>query len=111
MRNFILCLGFLLIVSCKTTDKQHIVSPSAMENKGKNIGMVTHQYKNEGCRTIIIINKGNEKVLNLIPINTLDAKFDKDQLKISFDYLPLRIKNPEGCNKGIPAEISNICIE
>ena len=33
---------------------------------------------------------------------------DKDGLNIYFDYQPLKMKNPEGCNVGIPAEITNI---
>ncbi|NVN94526.1 MAG: hypothetical protein HXX18_04485 [Bacteroidetes bacterium] len=111
MRKLIFFLGIILIVSCKSSEKTSNTRVANTLTKGKNTGVVSHQYKAEGCGTIIIANIENDKPLNLIPMNAMDAKFDKDNLKISFDYLPLRVKNPEGCNKGIPAQISNIAIE
>ncbi|MFZ4399761.1 MAG: hypothetical protein ACOYO1_06985 [Bacteroidales bacterium] len=111
MRNLVFSIVILLIVSCKTSEKQLIHPIVSDAVKGKNIGIVSHQYKEKGCDIIIIVNKGKDKPLHLIPINELEVKFNKDNLKISFDYLPLRVKNPEGCNEGIPAEITNIAIE
>ncbi|MFZ4412899.1 MAG: hypothetical protein ACOYOV_07435 [Bacteroidales bacterium] len=111
MRNLILILSFFLIVSCKTSEKQVLNKPIISSVKGKYTGMVSHQFQKQGCKTIIIVNNDKDHSLRLIPMNELEAKFDKDQLKISFDYLPLRIKNPEGCGEGIPAEISNIAVE
>ncbi|MEI6694938.1 MAG: hypothetical protein WCO13_02625 [Bacteroidota bacterium] len=110
MRNLIIILSFFLIVSCKTAEKQVVNKPITSTLNGKNTGIVSHQFQMQGCKTIIIVNQGKDNSLHLIPMNELEAKFDKDQLKISFDYLPLRVKNPEGCGEGIPAEISNIAI-
>lgn len=111
MRNLILFIVIITFISCKTSEKQVVKNPLIAIAKGKNVGVISHQYKAEGCKTIIVINKANDKPMHLIPMNELDTKFDKDNLKISFDYLPLRVKNPEGCNMGIPAEISNIAVE
>lgn len=111
MRKLILLLGIILLISCKSSEKQVVNKLISTVVKGKYTGKVTHQYKTEGCKTIIIVNKENDKPLNLIPMNELDAKYDKDNLKISFDFLPLRVKNPLGCNIGIPAQITNIAIE
>lgn len=109
-------LFFLIIIavlfSCKSTEKQHASEQSANVTTAKYSGMVSHKYKNEGCKTVIIVeNKKDAKDLILIPLKGFDDKFDKDKLKIRFDYLPLRVKNPEGCNAGMPAAISNISIE
>lgn len=112
MKNLCLILGLVILFSCKTTEKKDINNTKSEIQKGKTIGIVSHQYKATGCKTtIIILQKGQDKPLIIIPINDFDLKFDKDKLKISFDYLPLRIKNPDGCNVGIPAEITNINIE
>jgi hypothetical protein len=112
MRNLFVILLILGLFSCKTTEKQSITKPASAIIKGKNTGTVSHQYNAEGCKTVIIVKPENpNEPLILIPMNDFDAKFDKDKLKISFDYLPLRVKNPEGCNVGIPAEITNISLE
>ena len=110
MRKLILiCIAFT-VFSCKSTEKQVVKQTAAPIIKGKTIGMVSQQYKAEGCSTVIfIINQA--ETLCLLPVRGFDAKYNKDKLKISFDYLPLRMKNPEGCNIGIPAEISNITLE
>ncbi|MCX6232377.1 MAG: hypothetical protein NTZ33_12635 [Bacteroidetes bacterium] len=112
MKKLILiCIAFTLF-SCKSTEKQPVKQSVLTVVKGKNSGIVSQQYKAEGCKTVIIVKTENPKEpLILIPMNDFDAKFDKDKLKISFDYLPLRVKNPDGCNVGIPAEITNITLE
>lgn len=109
-------LLFLIIItvlfSCKTSEKQVKTESSANDSATKFRGIVSHKYKNEGCKTIIIVENNKEsKQLILIPLKGFDEKFDKDNFKIKFDYLPLRIKNPEGCNIGIPAAISNIAAD
>ncbi len=98
-----------VLLSCKTSEKQAKTENSANVSTAKFQGIVSHKYQKEGCKTIIVVGNIKEsKQLILIPVKGFDEKFDKDNLKIKFDYLPLRIKNPEGCNLGIPAIISNI---
>ncbi len=62
-------------------------------------------------KTIIVIIGNKEDVTQvIIPVFGLEKKFDKNNLKITFDYLPLKVKQPEGCTEGIPAEIRNVKI-
>ncbi len=112
MRKLIFFFGFIVLFSCKSSKNVDVNSISSDVSKGKYIGNVSHQFKDNGCKTVIIIKRENQdKPLILIPINDFPLGFDKDKLKISFDYLPLKVKNPEGCNMGIPIEIRNIAIE
>lgn len=75
-------------------------------NTVKGEGKVTHQFKSTGCGPVIICKKEND-TLYLIPVNPLD-KFDVDGLEIVFNYRIVRVHNPKGCHKGIPAQVSNI---
>jgi len=113
MKNilFIIVIVIFISTSCKT--KQSI-SPTtkAVEQKsvkGKTLGKVSHQYKPSGCATVIIINKeGQDKPITLIPKDELPKGIDVSGQEIYFDYHTLRMKNPAGCDVGIPAEITNI---
>ena len=82
---------------------------AAKETSPKTVGKVSHQFKKTGCSTVIIIkNTAPMEDVILIPKTALPKKWDKDGLEISFLYKPLRMPNPKGCEKGIPAELSNI---
>ena len=84
-----------------------MVSTTLPVNDVEAQGKVSHQFKINGCETIIVCTKVNEAdTLYLIPMTPL-GKFDTDELKISFRYRVLRIHNPKGC-KGIPVQISKI---
>lgn len=76
--------------------------------KGATIGTVSHQYREGGCATVIIVSQPEGDSMVLIPKDPLPEKLDKDGLVILFDYRVLKMPNPEGCNVGIPAEIINI---
>lgn len=102
MRNYvILILAVLSFASCKTSGVKE-------QAEGKTCGMVSHQYRSGGCPTVIIINKTGEEPIVLIPKDPLPAGIDKDNTLIRFDQTTLRMPNPAGCVKGIPALISNI---
>jgi len=102
---------FIFFIACKS--KQTITPTTVDTDKPVNSilteGTVTHQYKSQGCETIIICNTnpGMSDILYLIPATPLQ-EFDVDGLKISFTYHLLRVHNPKGCHQGIPAQISNI---
>ncbi len=112
MKKLLFLIIITVLFSCKTSEKQTKTESSTNVSSAKFQGIVSHKYKKEGCKTIIIVeNLKDAKQLILIPVKGFDEKFDKDNLKIKFDYLPLRIKNPEGCNIGIPAAINNISVD
>lgn len=103
-------IGLLFVtLSCKTTH-QSVENNARPIIKGSTEGVVSHQYRKSGCQTVIVI-KNLQETFTIIPVEGFDAKYDKDNLKISFDYLPLKMKNPDGCNVGIPAEIKNITVD
>jgi hypothetical protein len=106
---YLLILVLVLSISCKS--KQAIVKTNGTNTttKGATTGKVSHKYKSSGCSAIIIVNKTEQNSpMVLIPIESLPESFNKDGMEISFDYHLLKVKNPDGCSDGIPAEIINI---
>lgn len=75
---------------------------------GATLGKVSHQHRETGCATVVIVHKEEPQDLTLIPVDTLPKKYDTDGLEIYFNYHTLKIKNPAGCNVGIPAKIIDI---
>lgn len=126
MKNTIIVLsaGLLMFsVSCKCKEKtsptqqtqqtqqtQTTKDPKMMAPvSDKTLGMVSYQYKSTGCTAVVIVQTEiATQPLILIPMNPLPAGIDKDGLEIYFDYRPLKMPNPKGCNAGIPAELTNI---
>jgi len=108
LKIVLLLIGSLIFLSCRSV---YDSSATNIDNIGKNRGVVSHKFRSKGCKTIILVIGVNEDVNQIIiPINGLEKKFDKNNLKITFDYLPLKIKQPDSCYEGIPAEISNVAI-
>lgn len=111
MKIYILIIASVLAFSqgCKT--KQKAATTPAITGQSieapKTTGKVSHQYRESGCATVIIVQKG-EKSLTLIPKDALPAAIDVDGLQITFDYRLLRMPNPKGCTAGIPAELTNV---
>ena len=110
MRFFLLViiLGLFILPGCKA--KHDAVKQIAVTsvNAGSTLGKVSHQYSKTGCATVVIIKKEGEKDLTLLPKDILSKEFDVDGLEIYFNYRLLKIKNPEGCNVGIPAQLTDI---
>ncbi len=99
-------LSALLIISCKTGSKN---SSGTTPSADITYGTVSHQYRADGCQTVILVKpEGGDELLTLIPSEPIPVKLDKDGLKVAFSYRLLRMPNPEGCKTGIPAEISDI---
>ena len=115
MKNILLFASVFTLTfgSCKTkqatvtTTAASIPMQVAAKASDQTRGKVSHQYRSTGCSTVIIVKSGQE-VITLIPKDKLPEQFDKDGLEIRFDYLPLKMHNPAGCNTGFPATISNI---
>jgi hypothetical protein len=98
----------IVLFSCKSKkDMGNSGTDSNPGEKSQTTGIVSHQYR-PACSTVIIVaEKGSADSIVLIPKDKL-GEFDKDGLVISFNYRTLRMPNPDGCIKGIPAEISDI---
>lgn len=100
-------IGFL-VISCKSKQTSTISnSTSQLSTDSKTKGVVSHQYKEIGCGSVVVITQNNQSII-LIPHPLLDKNFDIDGKKIAFNFRKLRRSNPMGCNVGIPAELKNI---
>ena len=115
MKNLFVVVVLLLIAvtSCKTkqqTQKQLTDSTTgATKVIPKTQGTVSHEYRATGCSTVVIVKKADSATpMILIPITALPDEFDKDGLTIYFNYSLSRIKNPEGCSHGMPAQIKDV---
>ncbi len=108
-----LALASFSFAACKA--RQTAAAPVAAtattmeQTSPSTTGKVSHQYKATGCATVIIVKNGDE-IITLIPSEKLPEQMDVDGLEISFDYRPLRMHNPEGCNAGFPAQLTNLKI-
>ncbi len=117
MKKYQLMLIMILILgtSCRTKKVKTQIedNPPKVETEvikqGTNVGQVSHQYKSDGCKSIIIIdNVDGSQPQILIPIKGLESDFDVDGMNITFDFILSRVKQPEGCKQGQPAILSNV---
>jgi hypothetical protein len=123
--------GIMLSSTCRQ-QKQNTISPTfnadsvaaiktdtishsalvAPVTSSKTKGNVSHEYARNGCPVIIIVHMANdESPLVLIPRTPLSEEFDKEGMEINFNYHPLKMPQPEGCAKGIPAEITDVSLK
>jgi len=111
MRFFVLLIAISLALfpGCKVRHK--VVKQATTETlapKGNSEGKVSHMYRQTGCATVVIVKKEGQEDITLIPKDTLAKEFDIDGLEIYFNYHLLKMKNPAGCNAGIPAQLTDI---
>jgi hypothetical protein len=83
--------------------------PTTVTSKTK--GRVSHQFVRNGCASVIISRTEAGEEFILIPRTPLENKFDKEGLEIFFNYHPVKIRQPEGCEKGVPAEITDVSLK
>ena len=108
LKILVLCL-LIFTFSCKTKQvaQQNTQTTDVKTSDPKTLGKVSHEFKATGCGTVVII-KDKEVQTILIPKDALPEEYDKDGLQIYFEYKLLKMRNPPGCNKGIPAALTNI---
>lgn len=109
MKKMIVLLSCLLVLAagCKT---KKTCDASAASQTGKTCGLVSHQYKSSGCGPVIVINNpdADTPAQILIPKDPIPATFDKDGLRLYFNFRLLKMPNPEGCSTGNMAEITDL---
>jgi hypothetical protein len=96
------------VATSKTDTTSKTSKPSQLTPKTK--GKVSHQFASKGCATVIVVNSENGEEQILIPRAPLEKQFDKEGLEIFFNYHPLKMRQPPGCEKGIPAEITDVSL-
>ncbi len=109
MRNILVVLSCLLVFTagCKTKSS---CNTAAGDKAGKTCGVISHQYTKSGCGTVIVINKPESDAPQqiLIPKDKLEPSFDKDGLRVYFNFRLLKMPNPAGCTIGNMAEITEL---
>jgi hypothetical protein len=101
--------AILTTTTANSTNVSTETSSATGDNQGVYVGKLSHQYKSTGCETVIIIAAQDDAAeMTLIPKDKLSKDVDVDGQLIRFDYRPLKMPQPAGCNVGIPAEITNI---
>jgi hypothetical protein len=130
MKIFVLITAFLMLLdasrkhnrSAATADVQKdsvqtttAANSSKPENtnleNSKTKGKVSHRYAANGCAVIIIVTTDTGEEMVLIPKTPLENKFNKDGLELYFNYYPLKMMQPAGCETGVPAEITDITLK
>lgn len=101
------CIVLFTIYGCRAGKSKSVADSLSTNTDLKTSGVVATKIGENECYPVIRVSNKSENII-LIPIPPLDSIYNKDGLKISFDYKLLRIKNPDGCVEGIPAEIYNI---
>jgi NADPH-dependent curcumin reductase CurA len=104
----LIAVSFLTFTSCKCCKSHKSKQTEVAAAAGAHTGTVSHQYRATGCKTVIIVD-GDERV-TIIPVEGLPESMDVDGTKISFDYTTLRMPQPEGCNTGLPASLTNVSL-
>lgn len=96
-------------VIAKTDTSVPSIQKAVKKRTGNTRGKVSHQFRKSGCATVIIVKGNNgEEELVLIPKDALKKEIDMDGMIIYFNYHPLKMPNPPGCVKGMPAEITDV---
>jgi len=94
--------------AAKTDTPAQAVQQVEKKRAGNVRGKVSHMFRKNGCSTVIVMkDEVGEEELVLIPKDPLKKELDKDGQIIYFNYHPLKMPNPPGCVKGMPAEITD----
>lgn len=98
------------VKSIKTKEPVAIETYSNTEDSSFTYGKVTHLINTNQCVCITVFNKKSNPSIELIllPKDPLPYNLNKEGTEIKFHYHTLKIKNPEGCLKGMPAVLTEI---
>lgn len=119
MRILYLTICVVCFLACHHSKKATVTQPikeevssedKSVEDATKLIGKVTYLVNGNGCLSIVVLNaeENTDNKLVLIPRTPLTNELAKEGTLILFNYRTLKMKNPEGCLKGIPVELSNV---
>jgi hypothetical protein len=107
MKKLFSLIFLTITIAANAQDSTKVKKDTGDHWKFKAEGMVSFKYKSSGCGTVILIT--NKKDTNIfIPMGNGLGEYEVDGMKISFDYAPLKIRNPRGCFHGGPVRIWNI---
>ncbi len=88
--------------------EETVIDPRAMDDANDfTRGKVSLELKKNGCVALVIAQTEDGEEIILIPKSPLGS-FEAEGKKIKFHYRLLRMPQPAGCTKGIPAELSDV---
>jgi hypothetical protein len=97
----------IALCSCLTATAQDTAkkSMSSTRQKGRSaVGIISTKYA--VCGTVILSIDAEKKDTEVfIPIGDTAISRYTEGTKVSFHYMPLKIRNPKGCVKGGPVRI------
>jgi len=116
MRYLFFLSSFFIYGACQTSKPVKSKEPatvetvSVIEDPAFTYGKVTHLINANQCTSIIVLNKDarSNNELILLPKDPLSAELNKEGTELKFHYRPLKIKNPEGCLKGMPVALTEV---
>lgn len=110
MKAFIILLGLLSVVSCKTSKDiatSNVPIDEGFKSDEEKVVLVEGKVRSfEGCGFVIEIIEDHE-VINLYPINLPD-EFKQKNIKIEFSFRESRAMLPEGCKGEKVVTVENV---
>ncbi|MFM7759186.1 MAG: hypothetical protein ACKO6J_09660 [Crocinitomicaceae bacterium] len=105
MKRFFILFGAALLSSCITQKNVHEVHYDQPYN-----GIV--RFTNTPCKVNVEIISGNnnEYIGKMIYGINMDPRFQKNGLKLNFDFIPSKAPIPEGCTANFIATFTNISV-
>ncbi|HQV52415.1 MAG: hypothetical protein IPI00_01305 [Flavobacteriales bacterium] len=106
MKTILAILTSLIFVSCAQknsapleVEKEKETAPTEIHEKNRTIGVIQQAITKEGCAWTIRI----KEVDYLLDPTNLGEEFMVNELRVRFDYLPLRMVNR--CKEANPIEV------
>lgn len=110
MKKYLLLIMLAVsAIACKSK-KSSAISSGVTTVVGTTVGKVSHEFRPQGCVTVIRVVQDTGDGIVLIPKDKLDKRYDVHGMQIMFNYTTLRMPQPKGCSEGMPAEITDISI-
>lgn len=94
------------IIQLKAQDKKQQTNVQ-LEGEGKLEGVVSSKFKNKGCGYLVQVKVGGKKMY-FMPKTPLEKAFEKNGMRIKFNYRRLRLPSPPNCEFCYMVELKEI---
>lgn len=105
-RLIILVLSLLAVLQVNA-QKGNEKAPAQLESEGKLEGVVSSKYKNKGCGYLVQVKVAGKKMY-FMPKTPLEKAFEKNGLRIKFNYRRLRLPSPPNCEFCYMVELKDL---
>lgn len=95
----------------KKAEEESVIDPKSKDDANDfSRGIVSLELKKNGCAALVKGFTPDGEELVLIPNKPL-GNLEKEGQKIKFHFRLLRMPQPEGCTKGVPAELTDLTVD